>query len=446
MDNTNDNQIKPKQEDKLYRYTQIKFILADQIRILRDSLTVLDLEESKNRADELMVKLAEDRFILAVLGQFKRGKSSLMNAIIGRELLPVGVLPLTSVVTTLRYGPKERLLIRRKDSAFTEELPVSSLDFYVTEKSNPGNKMNILSACIEMPVPFMRRGIEFADTPGIGSSLVANTELTYKFLPECDAVIFVTGIDTPLTNTEISFLQEIRQYVDKIFIAVNKTDLLSDDECGDVLSFIDKTVKAITGRVKLKLYPVSARNGLSAKKSGDDALYKKSGIYELEEALTSFLTEEKSAVFLTAVMNKTLKIIDDETRCGSFDVETLKARIKKKEQNEDPRLKRDPGEAAALIQGVREKIDILKRNLLSGETDDIGQIRTRLLSEPRPVSLKEESEHKQVPDFVKNLRTRGCPVCLQAVKYLSDYFAHFQFLIVYSQAPQIYCGFLWKCF
>ncbi|MCL6591707.1 MAG: dynamin family protein [Firmicutes bacterium] len=66
------------------------------------------------------------RFILAVLGQLKRGKSSLMNAIIGRELLPTGVLPLTSAITALRYGLVERLVVHREGLTFSKELPVSA--------------------------------------------------------------------------------------------------------------------------------------------------------------------------------------------------------------------------------------------------------------------------------------------------------------------------------
>ena len=94
-------EIKPDLE-KLRAYTQTKLALADQLRIVREALTALGREKVEQQCGELVVKLAEDRFTLAVLGQFKRGKSSLMNAIIGRELLPTGVLPLTSAITVLK--------------------------------------------------------------------------------------------------------------------------------------------------------------------------------------------------------------------------------------------------------------------------------------------------------------------------------------------------------
>ncbi len=108
-------------EEKLQAYTRFKLALAAQVRVLHEALRPRRNERGMKRCDELMTKLAEDRFTLAVLGQFKRGKSSLMNAVIGRELLPVGVLPLTSAITILRFSPKERLLIQHAHWTFQHE-------------------------------------------------------------------------------------------------------------------------------------------------------------------------------------------------------------------------------------------------------------------------------------------------------------------------------------
>lgn len=96
---------------RLKAYKDDKLFIAAQLRAIREAFSALGLTDSEKQLAELMVKLAEDRFTLAVIGQFKRGKSSLMNAIIGRELLPTGILPLTSAITILKYGPVERLQI-----------------------------------------------------------------------------------------------------------------------------------------------------------------------------------------------------------------------------------------------------------------------------------------------------------------------------------------------
>jgi hypothetical protein len=108
-----------------------------------------------------LVDLAEDRFHLAVFGQLKRGKSSLRNAIVGREVLPTGLLPLTSAITTLCYGLHDRLIVQRKGWSIPQEIAVAELADYVTEKGNPGNVKGVLEARLELPAAFLRRGLHF---------------------------------------------------------------------------------------------------------------------------------------------------------------------------------------------------------------------------------------------------------------------------------------------
>ena len=302
-------------QESLRLYTKIKLKLAAQLRSLREVIQRRGDKIRLQQCDDLMVKLAEDRFTLAVLGQFKRGKSSLMNAIIERELLPVGVLPLTSAITILRYGPKERLLIRRETVAlpFPEEFPVERLAEFVTEKANPGNCKRIKTATIEVPLPFLRRGLEFVDTPGVGSAIEANTATTLNFLPECDAVLFVTSVDSPFTRVELEFLKNIRQHVRKIFFVVNKTDLLNPNERQDVLDFVRDTISKQMGTDEVKIFPVSARLGLAAKLNGGWSERLESGLTELEDSLAHFLSGEKASVFLTAVTNRALWLCEQES-------------------------------------------------------------------------------------------------------------------------------------
>ncbi len=300
--------------ETLRAYTKTKLALATQLRSLREVIKQRGSETRLKQCDDLMVKLAEDRFTLTVLGQFKRGKSSLMNAIIGRELLPVGVLPLTSAITVLRYGPKERLLITRIEDRlpWPEEFPVERLPEFVTERENPSNAKRVKTAVVEVPLPFLRRGLEFVDTPGVGSAIEANTATTMDFLPECDAVLFVTSVDSPFTRVELGFLESIRQHVRKIFFIVNKTDLLGADERREVLDFVSDTIRKQMGTSDVKIFPVSSKLGLVAKTNSDwsDAL--ESGLTDLETTLARFLSGEKTSVFLTAIIERALWLMEQE--------------------------------------------------------------------------------------------------------------------------------------
>ena len=210
----------------LRTYTRAKQAIAGVVRRLDAHFRGSGDELRATACHELMVKLAEDRFTLAVLGQFNRGKSSLMNAIMGRQILPTGVLPLTSAVTVLKFASCERLVVERRGWSFPETAPLSDLAGYVTQQGNPGNQKQVKRVCVELPLPFLRRGLEFVDTPGVGSAVDANTATTMDFLPQCDAALFVTSVDTPLTTAETELLSRLRQYVRKI-IFVDQQDRLA---------------------------------------------------------------------------------------------------------------------------------------------------------------------------------------------------------------------------
>lgn len=320
-------------------YTQAKQSLAGALHGLQQFFHTQGSAAGEDRCQALLVKLAEDRFNLAVLGQFKRGKSSLMNAVIGRDLLPTGVLPLTSVVTTLCYGPAERLLITRRDWTLTQELPLTDLADYVTERGNPGNVKGVMTAQVEVPVPFLRRGLYFIDTPGVGSASAANTAATYAFLPEADAVIFVTSVDAPLNEAEETFLRDIRQHARKIFCVVNKIDLMNEADQAEVLGFVQTRLAQLLDATEVRLYAVSARNALQAKLDGDPAALERSGLPAFEAALADFLSGEKSRVFLLSIIDRALRLIADtrtafalELRAADLSAEERAARLAELQQ------------------------------------------------------------------------------------------------------------------
>ena len=302
----------PAERADLRRYTRAKLAIAGQLRALMELLRRRASESRVRRSEGLLAKLAEDRFTLAVLGNFNRGKSSLMNAIIGQALLPVGTQPLTSAVTVLKYGPVERLIIRREGSQLPEVQPVATLSDFVTERGNPGNRKRVKTAILELPLAFLRRGLEFVDTPGVGSPIEANTATTRAFLPECDAVLFVVGADTPLDDAELAFLQDTRDQARKIFFILNKIDLCADDEDRQKCArTIENKIREKMGVDKLRIFPVSAKMGL-AEKLGAQQSQSNSGLPAFEESLSAFLSSEKAAVLLVTIIDRALRLVAEE--------------------------------------------------------------------------------------------------------------------------------------
>lgn len=288
----------------LRQYGRVRLDLAAQVRLLREAARRTGRDAVAERCAALGVRLAEDRFTLAVLGQFSRGKSSLLNALVGRDALPIGILPLTSTITVLRHGSAERLLIERSGWSLPEERPLADLPEFVSERGNPGNRRGVTAAYVELPAAILRRGLHLVDTPGVGSRIQANTATTYAFLPECDAALFVTSAEAPLHADELRFLREVRKHASKFFFAVAKADLLTDAQRAEVLTYVSQVLRDETGVAEPRVFAVSALQARAAQQQMNGALLARSGLLDLQAALGDFLAQERGLVFLLSILDK----------------------------------------------------------------------------------------------------------------------------------------------
>jgi hypothetical protein len=279
----------------LREYEQTKFELAEVLRSVQPYVP-WDHGAHQDRIRDFFSRLAEDRFNLVVAGRFSRGKTSLMNAILGTDRLPTGIRPLTSVITTVAYGSKEQAVIKRIGFHIDQEIPLEALPDYITEKGNSGNVRRIRMAEVQLPVDLLRRGFYFVDTSGLGSPILANTRTTEEFLPEADALVLVTSYESPLSEEELRTLRSASNR--RIFVIVNKQDLVSPGEREDVLRYLHEQLDGLFGSRGLIIFSVSARDGLEAKQIGNAEQLTASGIPGLEEELVRFLIEEKSSEFL----------------------------------------------------------------------------------------------------------------------------------------------------
>ena len=382
--------------DQLRNYTLAKQEITASVRAAKQFFAVRGDEDRVEHCQTLLVRLAEDRFNLAVVGQFKRGKSSLMNAIIGQDLLPTGLLPLTSAITTLCYGPQPRALLKRKGWSFEQEIQIRELANYVTERGNPGNEKGLVEARVELPVSFLRRGLHFIDTPGVGSARQENTATTLAFLPEADAVIFVTSVEAPLTETEQSFLRDIRAHVRKLFVVVNKIDLLAPNERDQVLDYIRDGVAQVLETENVRLFPLSARLGLAAKLGTDGET--PSGLPEFEAALTTFLAEEKERMFLIAILDRPLQWLEGE---------------------EDAR-------------DLIGQLESLRAALLEGAPLP----REPQIANPQLLEQAVAANRAVKRDGRAALHSGTCPICATQLQTIFDFFAQWQYTLATDSSAQ----------
>ncbi len=209
-----------------------------------------------HEATVLLDRVREGRFFVACLGQFKRGKSTLINALIGDELLPSGVAPVTSVVTIVRYG-EHRARVRLGLGDW-REIEVSNVVDYVSEAENSENRKGVAGVELFRQSPLLSGGLCLVDTPGIGSVFAANSEETQTFVPQIDAAIVVLGGDPPISGDELDLLGTVMKLVKDVLLVLNKADRLTDEEIREAHRFTEGVLAERVGLSNPTLYTVSA--------------------------------------------------------------------------------------------------------------------------------------------------------------------------------------------
>lgn len=285
----------------LASYDGLKFDLATVLRGLRQHYARPGVSEPAVLRD-LFARLAEDRFNLAMVGRFSRGKTSLMNAILGADLLPVGVVPITSVITMVSYGSDPKAVLHYRGTSLFMDIPIPDLPLYITERGNPGNRRGIRVAEVQVPAEFLRRGFTFVDTPGLGSAIIANTRTTEEFLPEADALILVSSHDSPLSEEEAAIIAAARAADRALFVVLNKQDLVDAPARADAVAHVGEVIREAGGDARpAAVFSVSARAALAARMAGDAARLAASGVPALEQALVAFLLNERQAHFISGM-------------------------------------------------------------------------------------------------------------------------------------------------
>lgn len=179
---------------------------------------------------------------IAVLGQFKAGKSSFLNGFMNKPLLPVGNVPVTSVITRMRFGPEEKATVTFLDGK-QKDISIAEIQDYVSESENPENKKNVLMVDIEVPFLSKLKEIRLVDTPGIGSIWKHNTETTTDWFPETGGVLFVISADRPISENELSLLKEVYSYTPEIAVVITKVDLYKEEQIREIELFTAEALR-----------------------------------------------------------------------------------------------------------------------------------------------------------------------------------------------------------
>jgi GTP-binding protein EngB required for normal cell division len=242
--------------------------LADAL----NELAALGTARDREQIAALRDRLDAARLRVLVAGEAKRGKSTLINALLGRAVLPTGVTPLTAVATTVRYGNDPHAEVRFTDG-HEEKQPMSALPELVTERGNPGNRRHIAAVTVYLDVPLLAGGVELVDTPGTGSVFAWDTAAAHQALEGMDAAVLVLTADPPVSAAERDLYARISRLSVATFTVLNKADHLDEAGLGEAAEFTARVLaEASEGPgASGTVYPLSARAALADGDPGFDA-------------------------------------------------------------------------------------------------------------------------------------------------------------------------------
>ena len=268
---------------------------------------------------QLIDKLENNAMTVSIIGQFKRGKSSMSNAILEDTILPVGIVPITSAVTKVVYSEKKSAHVHFKNGA-VEEVGLDELSRYISEQENKGNELGVEMVVLGAPSKFLQDGMEFVDTPGVGSFHKNNTEAAYEYMKESDGVIFLLSVDSPINQIEIDFLRNTNDFAGRFYFAVNKTDTVAPADLQAYIDYCRMILCELMGTDDIKIFPVSAKTG--------------EGIEELKEAVLTDcrsnaqqILEESAEKKLREIVSQSLKQLDFYWKAMNMPFEELDERF-----------------------------------------------------------------------------------------------------------------------
>jgi GTPase Era involved in 16S rRNA processing len=287
---------------------------ADTVRLLRS----LGAEDMAANLESLVKSVTSERFVIGVIGATKRGKSTLVNGLLGRgtdECAPIGRKPATSVISIFGHGPGAecRVCFKGGDHKAISE---SEIRLYATEEHNPGNRKSVRS--IECVAPFegLEPGVFLVDTPGAGNALEEmHNEILLGFLPNADAVVFLVTAEEPLTESELNLLRAVRaKDIKKVFFAINMVDRvdsgdLDADALAQGIEHNRKALASLESRDGVHSFATPKFYTISAKRFHEKQ--RDAGTEELAGDIRASIRQERVAILSQKLRERTRSVLEE---------------------------------------------------------------------------------------------------------------------------------------
>lgn len=279
--------------NNLNNYTSLKNRLIKNIKNIK--LINSDLGLENKQLDSYESNIVNNKFNLIILGEFNRGKSTFLNALLGEVILPSNILPTTSVITRISYSKEPKVNVTL-DTGEEKNINYKELvDYVTTLKGNKTERINVTD--VYYPTTLCKNGCIITDTPGVNDLNEQNVSITENYIPEGDAVIFILDSNQVFTKSERDFIKNkvLKNDIRKIFFVVNKFDTINRDGLTNFKKYVNDTIKELN--LNSKVYYLSSAKALKCKIDDISDEYLDS-FNEFSLELEKFLVEEKGKYVL----------------------------------------------------------------------------------------------------------------------------------------------------
>jgi GTP-binding protein EngB required for normal cell division len=235
---------------------------GDEVLLLKKLESIIGeygLVEFRSTLSMILDRLEDNRFEIAIFGRVSCGKSSLLNNILGINVLPVGVTPITSVPTRLLYADSPKVDVWFASRA-PERFEISRLPEFVAEQFNPANEKHVTRILVQLPSPRLRDGITFVDTPGLGSLATRGSAETLAYLPRCDLGVVMIDAGSTLTPDDLQTIQILYEAAIPATVLLSKADLLTPQDHTRIIEYVKDHIKREL-HLDLAVHPVSVVPG-----------------------------------------------------------------------------------------------------------------------------------------------------------------------------------------
>lgn len=301
----------------------------------------LKLDYAIHEVEELLNRISNDSFHLVVVGEFSRGKSTFVNALLGCRILPASKNPTTAIISKIVYGKKSGYQIYYHGSDIPQNLTKDDFKKLTAPAEPDQNDLTSMQeyikaqeelaridyAQITYPLSFCQNGVEVIDTPGTNDLNAMRLDVTYNYLANADAVVLLLSATQPLSASEAKFIQERilgNQIHDIFFVISRKDELENKDQEERVLDFVRKNLKKILPEeVNLdnRIFLLASRSALFFKmhENGEKLTIKQemeipneftnTGFPNFVNSLSEFLANDKGMVRFRKYQREALAII-----------------------------------------------------------------------------------------------------------------------------------------